>query len=199
MSNATAKKSPRAGRDVRRQVLDAALRLFTRDGYFKTSVHDVARTSGVSVGSIYHHFNDKEGIARALYADLAERMVELLEGIHRDYASTHDRCRAVVAALFDMTENEPEAMEFMLYAKHREFLPDETPVCSSRAFEMMRMFVAEGMSSGEIQTLDPMVASTCLFGGAIRMITARLDGVVTKPLTAYLDQVWACSWRSIAN
>ncbi len=90
-------------------------------------------------------------------------------------------------------------MSFMLYARHREFLPDEPPVCSSRPFAMMRDMVSRGMARGEIRDMDAMVASTCLFGGPLRMITARLDGILPHPLPQYLDDVWNCAWRSVAK
>ena len=57
--------------DPRQQVLDAVLTLFSERGYFATTVQDISSESGVSVGSIYHHFGDKEGIARSLYHMLA--------------------------------------------------------------------------------------------------------------------------------
>jgi acetyl/propionyl-CoA carboxylase alpha subunit len=101
--------------------------------------------------------------------------------------------------LFEITEEEPEAMEFMLYAKHREFLPSATPVCSSKPFAMMREMVREGMERGEIRSMDPMVASTCLFGGAMRLIMARLDRVLHEPLPSRLEAVWVCSWRAVAT
>jgi len=71
-------------------------------------------------------------------------------------------------------------------------------VCSSKPFEMMRNVVLEGMERGEIRQMDPMVASICLFGGPIRMITARLDGILPAPLPHYLDEVWSCAWRAVA-
>lgn len=89
-------------------------------------------------------------------------------------------------------------MEFMLHVKHREFIPDEKPVCSSKPFEAMRRIVVEGIARGEIRPVDVMVASTSLFGSALRMITARLDGVLPKPLPEYLDEVWEASWRAVA-
>lgn len=184
--------------DPREQVLASALRLFTRHGYFNTSVHDIARHAGVSIGSIYHHFRDKEDIARSLYAGLLAQMVERIEAIQSRHRTTRTRCHALMKALFEITEEEPEAMEFMLYAKHREFLPSATPVCSSKPFAMMREMVREGMEHGEVRSMDPMVASTCLFGGAMRLIMARLDRVLREPLPSQLEAVWACSWRAVA-
>jgi AcrR family transcriptional regulator len=183
---------------INERIIGAALQLFTQRGYFNTSVPDMARAAQVSVGSIYHHFKDKEDVARALYLGLVESLQEALTDIARQHATAHDRCRAVMAMLFELTESNRDAMDFMLYAKHREFLPDERPVCSSRPFETMRDFVQAGMENGEIRRMDVMVATSCLFGGAIRLITARLDGVLAEPLPDRLDAVWECAWRGVA-
>ena len=189
-------KTPVNARD---KVLATALRLFTHRGYFNTSMRDITRESAVSTGSIYHYFKDKEGVAAALYQAMIERMRAELEQIMHQHETSHDQCRAVVSLLFAITEQEPDAMAFMLYVKHTEFLPGERPVCSSEPFQMMRMMVRRGMERGEIERMDVLVASTCLFGGAIRMITSCLDGILEKPLSDYFYEVWACSWRAVAG
>ena len=53
----------------RRLVLDAALRLFSKQGFRGTSVRDIADSAGVSTGNLYHHFPDKEAIFRTLLDD----------------------------------------------------------------------------------------------------------------------------------
>lgn len=191
-------RMPTTAPNARDKVLVTALRLFTGKGYFNTSMRDITRESAVSTGSIYHYFRDKQGVAAALFQDMIERMQGELQRIMATQGSAHDQCRAVVSLLFSITEQEPDAMTFMLYVKHREFLPDERPVCSSEPFELMRAMVARGMARGEIEQRDVLVASTCLFGGAIRMITSHLDGILDKPLGDYLDDVWSCSWRAVA-
>lgn len=55
----------------RRQVLDAALQLFSRQGYRGTTVRDIAEQAGVSTGNVYHHFPDKETIFRTLLDEYA--------------------------------------------------------------------------------------------------------------------------------
>lgn len=46
----------------RTAILDAALELFSHRGYGATSMRDIAGKAGVSTGSVYHHFADKEAI-----------------------------------------------------------------------------------------------------------------------------------------
>ena len=57
-----AEKSQRS----RERVLEAALSLFSSQGYKATSVRDIAHAAGVSTGNVYHHFPDKETIFRDL-------------------------------------------------------------------------------------------------------------------------------------
>lgn len=72
----------RIGRtEARRQViLDAALDRFVEQGYGQATIADICARAGVSVGSVYHHFDSKEHIAVTLYADsLREYQAGVLE------------------------------------------------------------------------------------------------------------------------
>lgn len=53
----------------RRSILEAALECFSTDGYDSTSIESICAISGSSVGSLYHHFGNKEGVAAALYEE----------------------------------------------------------------------------------------------------------------------------------
>jgi AcrR family transcriptional regulator len=50
----------------RELILDAALELFSHQGYRGTSVRDIAQRAGLSTGNVYHHFPDKETLFRTL-------------------------------------------------------------------------------------------------------------------------------------
>lgn len=52
----------------REEILEAALEAFDATG--STAIEEIRRRSGASVGSIYHHFGDKDGIAAALYVEI---------------------------------------------------------------------------------------------------------------------------------
>lgn len=50
----------------RSAILDAALALFSHQGYRGTSIRDIASKAGISTGNVYHHFPDKETIFETL-------------------------------------------------------------------------------------------------------------------------------------
>ncbi|SDZ97657.1 transcriptional regulator, TetR family [Desulfuromusa kysingii] len=185
--------------DLRQTILKTALILFTSKGYFNTSVHDIKRTADISIGAVYHHFKSKEEIAKAIYAEMLEVMTKSMDEIMVQYDSTQERAKAIMRMLFDWAETNPAEMEFMLHAKHKEFMPSAIPVCSSRPLAMMREVVQTGINNGEIREMDVTLAATCLFGGMFRMINLRLDGIFKEPLPPHLEMVWDCAWKGVAR
>lgn len=47
-------------------ILEAALQLFSKQGYRGTSIREIAEAAGLSTGNVYHHFPDKETLFRTL-------------------------------------------------------------------------------------------------------------------------------------
>ena len=63
----------------RRQILDAALGCFAREGFHKTTMQDVVEHSGLSPGSIYCHFSGKQDIIVAVVEERHRRERALLQ------------------------------------------------------------------------------------------------------------------------
>lgn len=61
---------------TRQRLLQAAEQLFSSQGYDPTSIADIAERSGVSVGTLYHHFDDKRALLLALIEDWSDRELE---------------------------------------------------------------------------------------------------------------------------
>lgn len=98
----------------RQEILDAALRTFSERGVAAATVEDVRRLSGASVGSIYHHFGDKEGLATALY-------VEALRDYQRGFLEIVGRAppagegiRAIVRHHLRWVAAQPDLARFLL-------------------------------------------------------------------------------------
>ena len=185
------------GEALKSKILEQALELFSERGYFNTSIHDIRRQAGVSIGAIYHHFQNKEELARELYLQLLNRIDNAIENVLNRHSKCLPQSRAIVEVMFELAEKEPRTMQFVLLAKHREYLPDEPPICSSAPFVKMKMVLEAGIRGGEVRSLDPWVAATAMFGGALRMMNLRLDGALDQPLPAYLDEVVDCGWRAV--
>src|SRR5262249_7008236 len=68
----------------RQQILDAALACFSRRGYHATSMEDIVRESGLSVGALYSYFPSKEELFTALddlcFRQSVQHLAELFRG-----------------------------------------------------------------------------------------------------------------------
>ncbi|KAB2813846.1 TetR/AcrR family transcriptional regulator [Phaeocystidibacter luteus] len=54
----------------RKAILNAAFELFALDGFSKTSMAAIAKEAGISKGLIYHHFESKEDVLKAVFDNL---------------------------------------------------------------------------------------------------------------------------------
>jgi len=190
MSNSTKQKRQEA-------ILKAALKLFTKRGFFNTSVSDIQVACKMSVGTLYNYFESKESIAITLYSNIENCLYEALCEIENKYGSTHDRCQSAVLYLFETTEKNPDFMQYLLYTKHREFMPVKKTVFASLPFLKMKEWVIEGQINGEIREIDSNVAMNAIFGSAVRMIFLRIDSILENKLPEYFEESWDCSWRSV--
>jgi AcrR family transcriptional regulator len=59
-------KRTRRGPYTRQQILDASLSLFSRQGFARTTVRDIARKAGITDAAIYYHFESKRELLEAL-------------------------------------------------------------------------------------------------------------------------------------
>ncbi|MES9812730.1 MAG: TetR/AcrR family transcriptional regulator [Candidatus Thiodiazotropha sp.] len=191
------KKSTPANAPVDCRILSTALDLFVERGFHNVSIHDIQKQANVSIGSIYNHFGGKEGVAKALFYHLIREMEELVEDVIAEDLSFRESCNRIIYLLFEYTETKRNIISYVLHAKHHEFLPDEPPICSSTPFKTMRNIVQQGIESGEIRQGDPWVVASNVFGGAIRLIHLRLDGVLNEPLPNLYEELIDCMWHGM--
>lgn len=183
---------------VKLKILNSALELFVEKGFFNTSIPDLVKHSGVSTGSIYHSFKDKQAIAEALTQTLLEQIEAQQNQILNQYESSWDRFYHLCKWMMDTAETYPHVMQFILTARHKEFMPDSLPICSAQPFMTLRDVIQQGMQRGELKNMDLMVAASSSYGGVLRLIQLSLDGLLEQPLHLYLNDITKTCWHSIA-
>ncbi len=103
-------RQPRQKRSAatRERILDAALRLFCRDGYYQTTTNAIAKEAGVPIGSLYSYFADKDALFFAVLEDYNRMFVDANEAImaSEDLYRRDQRAwlRALIESLVDLHE-----------------------------------------------------------------------------------------------
>jgi len=71
--------------DKRQAILDATLRLISKNGFHGTAMSKIAQEAGVSTGSIYHYFDSKDELIDELYKAIKRRSARaVLEDFDRN-------------------------------------------------------------------------------------------------------------------
>src|SRR5687767_15687178 len=104
--------SPAAAGDKRERILDAAERIFARDGFFAAKVADVAREAGVADGTIYLYFKSKDDLLISLFES---RMKQVNDELERAIASEPPKrqLHAFIRTYLKLVHDEPAAAEVL--------------------------------------------------------------------------------------
>jgi AcrR family transcriptional regulator len=109
---------PRAAHGQRRRdLMEAGRACFAELGVESTTVDDLLKRSGATVGSLYQHFEGKDGLAVALYLEALELFFARARDRLRSSKTTEDGAKAIVRAYFDCVEAEPLTVSFLIEAR----------------------------------------------------------------------------------
>jgi hypothetical protein len=92
----------------RTAILNAAMRLFGKQGYSGTSVRDLATEVGVLPGSLYAHIQSKEALLVEIVADGIHRFITAVEPHAYSAGSPAERLRAMIVAHVEVVAENPE-------------------------------------------------------------------------------------------
>lgn len=86
---------------TKQALIDAARILFVRNGYAETATPDIVQAAGVTRGALYHHFEDKKALFRAVVEQEAEAVAVAIEERSLGGGSAYDRLLAGASAYFE--------------------------------------------------------------------------------------------------
>jgi AcrR family transcriptional regulator len=184
----------------RRQVLDAALACFADKGIEGTAIEDICSASGASVGSIYHQFDSKTGIAAAVYLDaLADFQAAITRCVDRP-AGARDGLLAIVAAHIEWVETNPVRARFLQQARHAEVVAARAEAIAelNRAFgRSIWTWMAPHVALGRLRNLPVDLFIAQLLGPAQEYLRGRMSGRPGTPPRLAVEALGAAAWRAL--
>jgi TetR/AcrR family fatty acid metabolism transcriptional regulator len=167
-------------------IVDAAIRVFARNGYYNSRVSDIAREAGIASGTIYLYFKTKDEILVTLFR---EKMAEWVAHARREIAAEVDavaKIRRLVALHFTVLEKNPELAEVVqveLRQGHKFFRGASAHEVSAY-FTLIASVLEDGIAAGQFRRDVPVkVATKMLFGAMDQLATSWVLGKRTYRLT----------------
>ena len=103
-----------AATDKRRVILDAAVRVFARQGFHTCRVSDIADEAGVAYGLVYHYFSSKEEILDTLFLERWDVMLAAIAEADASDRSPREKLYAIAAFIIDSYRHDPELMKVII-------------------------------------------------------------------------------------
>jgi len=198
---ATRRGQTSAGTPGRRQaILAAALDCFHEVGIEATTIDQIRERAHCSIGSLYHHFRSKEGVASRLFidgiADLNAGLIRRLEACDSAEAGV----RAVVLHYADWVAAHPELARFLLHSRDINFSPEarsEIKAMYHNHFGAVFSWFGVFVLRGEMKQIPPETYIPIISGPIEDYARLWLSGRARTPLAEVADVFADAAWGAV--
>jgi TetR/AcrR family transcriptional regulator, fatty acid metabolism regulator protein len=159
--------------DKPQQILDAAVRVFARTGFYNSRVSDIAREAGIASGTIYLYFKTKDDILVTLFR---EKMAGFVDGARKAIADEPDavaKLRRLVRLHFETLEAHPDLAEVVQVElrQGQKFFRGASAHEVSAYFDLIGAVLQEGVAAGVFRSDLPVKVATKMLFGAMDQVT----------------------------
>jgi TetR/AcrR family transcriptional regulator, fatty acid metabolism regulator protein len=163
--------------DRRRELLDAAVRVFARKGFHASRVGDIAEEAGVAHGLLYHYFRSKDEVLETIFHDAWERLATETDRIEASGVPLREQLRRFARIYLGSWLMTPELIAVLV----REIA--RTPAVGSRIddvrviFVSLQRMIAVAQERGEVrEDCNPQIAAWVVYGALEEILTGWVLG-----------------------
>ena len=158
--------------DKRRSILDAAVRVFARQGFHGCRVSDIAEEAGVAYGLVYHYFDSKDEILDTLFIERWEVMLEAIAEVDARELPAREKLHAVASFIVDSYSHDPELMKVIIVEVTRAANSfGRTHLGKIReAYDGIEAIVQKAQDDGTFKTAVTARFAALAFYGAIEQV-----------------------------
>ena len=169
--------SPRtaaAAAEKRRLILDAAVRVFARQGFHTCRVSDIADEAGVAYGLVYHYFRSKDEVLDTLFLERWNVMLDAIGEVDAQPLAARDKLEAIASFIVESYRHDPELMKVIIVEVTRAANSfGQTHLEKIReAFDLIAAVVQKAQDGGEFRTdISPKFAAMAFYGAIEQVLT----------------------------
>src|SRR2546422_9554119 len=160
------------GDDKRKAILDAAVRVFARQGYDASPVGDVAKEAGVAYGLVYHYFGSKEAVLEAVFREQWGRLLAAVALAEETGKTAPEQLELVVKIVLRTWRDDPDLVRLLVREVTRSpHIQDELDEIG-QAFTTLQRIIERGQAEGTLRVdVDAQLAAWMLYGALEEVLT----------------------------
>lgn len=177
---ATARNTAAAA-EKRQVILDAAVRVFARQGFHTCRVSDIADEAGVAYGLVYHYFRSKDEVLNTLFLERWNILLEAIKGIDRQNVPARDKLYTVASFIVDSYRYDPELMKVIIVEVTRaaNSFGQTHLALIQEAYAGIAAIVRGGQGTGEFtDAVTPDFAAMSFYGAIEQVLTGWIFGML---------------------
>jgi TetR/AcrR family transcriptional regulator, fatty acid metabolism regulator protein len=174
--------------DKRRLILDAAVRVFARQGFHTCRVSDIADEAGVAYGLVYHYFQSKDQVLDTLFLERWDFLLEAIRETDRQVMPADQKLGAIAGFIIDSYRHDPDLMKVIIVEVTRAANSFGAAHLGkiTEAYGLIRGVVEKAQRTGEFRSEIPAEFAVMAFYGAIeQVLTGWIFGLLEQGEDAY--------------
>ena len=178
-----AARNPQAAADKRRLILDAAVRVFARQGFNQCRVSDIADEAGVAYGLVYHYFRSKDEVLDTLFLERWNVLLDVIRELDGRELPAREKLYAIASFIVDSYRHDPDLMKVIIVEVTRAANSfGQTHLAKIReAYELIDAIVAKAQAQGEFKdTVTPRFAAMAFYGAIEQVLTGWIFDVLPR-------------------
>jgi TetR/AcrR family transcriptional regulator, fatty acid metabolism regulator protein len=182
-SGGAAVSRAKSAADKRRLILDAAVRVFARQGFHACRVSDIADEAGVAYGLVYHYFASKDEVLDTLFLERWNVMLELIRQVDEEQLPIREKLEAIAAFIVDSYQHDPDLMKVIIVEVTRAANSfGNTHIATIReAYDLIGSMIAEAQEAGLFKAeIDARFAAMAFYGAIEQLLTGWIFGLLPQ-------------------
>ncbi len=167
--------------EKRRLILDAAVRVFARQGFNQCRVSDIADEAGVAYGLVYHYFRSKDEVLDTLFLERWDVLLDVIRDLDARDLPAREKLHAIASFIIDSYRHDPDLMKVIIVevtraansfgATHLDRI--------QQAYALIAQITEKAQADGEFKdAVTPQFAAMAFYGAIEQVLTGWIFDVL---------------------
>ena len=169
-------RTPNIVEDRREQIMDAALRVFAQKGFARATNREIAREAGVTSGLIYHYFDSKDALLKAIIEQRSP--LQMVRDLSPQMLAMPPEAllRLIVGQMLAIVEDERFVQLLRVYLPEAMYSPEVSVLGATSIQEATRLledYFTAKMESGELRYENTGLSAQLVMGSVMSLVLRR--------------------------
>jgi AcrR family transcriptional regulator len=176
-------KGGKPSTDTRRLILDAAVRVFARQGFHACRVSDIADEAGVAYGLVYHYFASKDEVLDTLFLERWHVMLDVIRDVDGEPLPVREKLGEIASFIVESYRHDPDLMKVIIVEVTRAANSfGNTHIGTiGEAYELIGGMIAQAQKDGAFKPeIDSRFAAMAFYGTIEQLLTGWIFGLLPQ-------------------